>query len=102
MDIDLEKMSLRDLRDLRNKVDRAITTFEDRRKREALAAVESAAREFGFSLADLATAKAGRTKVAAKYANPTDPEATWTGRGRKPRWVQDALDSGKSLEDLEI
>lgn len=102
MDIDLEKMSLRDLRDLRNKIEKAISTYEDRRKREALVAVESAAREFGFSLAELATAKPGRSKVAAKYVNPEDPDATWTGRGRKPRWVQEALDSGKTLEQLEI
>ena len=102
MELDLEKMPLKDLRDLRNKVDRAITTFEDRRKREALAAVEHAAREFGFSLADLAKAKQGRGKVSAKYADPANPSATWTGRGRKPRWVQEALDTGKSLADLEI
>ncbi|SMO72052.1 DNA-binding protein H-NS [Paracoccus laeviglucosivorans] len=102
MDIDLDKMSLRELRELRNKVEKAITTFEDRRKREALAAVESAAREFGFSLAELASSQTGRSKVAAKYANPTDPDSTWTGRGRKPRWVQEALDSGKTLEELEI
>ena len=102
MELELEKMSLRDLRDLRNKLDRAISTYEDRRKREALVAVESAAREFGFSLADLANAKPGRAKVAPKYANPHDPESTWTGRGRKPRWVQEALDGGKKLEELEI
>lgn len=103
MDMDLDTLSLRELRDLRNKIEKAISTFEDRRKREALVAVESAAREFGFSLADLASAKtAGRGKVAAKYANPADPAATWTGRGRKPRWVQEALDSGKKLEELEI
>ena len=102
MELELEKMSLRDLRDLRNKLDRAISTYEDRRKREALVAVESAAREFGFSLADLANAKPGRAKVAPKYANPQDPESTWTGRGRKPRWVQEALDGGKKMEELEI
>lgn len=95
-------MSLRELRDLRNKIDKAISTFEDRRKREALAAVETAAREFGFTFADLADVKTARSKVAPKYANPRDPEATWTGRGRKPRWVQEALDGGKKLEDLEI
>ncbi|MGY6697072.1 MAG: H-NS family nucleoid-associated regulatory protein [Roseinatronobacter sp.] len=26
----------------------------------------------------------------------------WSGRGRKPRWVVDALSSGKTLEDLSI
>lgn len=102
MELELEKMSLRELRDLRNKIDKAISTFEERRKREALAAVENAAREFGFSFADLAVVKSSRSKVAPKYANPNDPDATWTGRGRKPRWVQDALDNGKKLEDLEI
>lgn len=102
MDVELDKLSLRELRDLRNKIDKAISTFEERRKREALAAVETAAREYGFSLAELADAKTTRSKVAPKYANPSDPEATWTGRGRKPRWVQEALDGGKKLEELEI
>lgn len=102
MSIDLDNMSLRELRDLRNKLDRAISTFEDRRKREALVAAENAAREFGFNLADLTAAKAARGKVAPKYANPENPEQTWTGRGRKPRWVQDALDGGRKLESLEI
>ncbi|RCW83868.1 H-NS family nucleoid-associated regulatory protein [Paracoccus lutimaris] len=102
MSIDLDNMSLRELRDLRNKLDRAISTFEERRKREALAAAETAAREFGFNLADLTVTKAARGKVAPKYANPSDPEQTWTGRGRKPRWVQEVLDAGKPLESLEI
>ena len=102
MTTELDAMSLRELRDLKNKVDRAISTFEDRRKREALAAAETAAREFGFNLADLTVAKATRGKVAPKYANPQDPTQTWTGRGRKPRWVQEALDAGKTLESLEI
>ena len=41
-------------------------------------------------------------KVAPKYANPADASQTWTGRGRRPIWVQAALDSGKTLNDLEI
>lgn len=102
MSIDLDAMSLRELRDLRNKLDRAISTFEDRRKREALAAAESAAREYGFNLADLTVAKQARGKVAPKYANPADPSQTWTGRGRKPRWAEEALKAGKSLDDLAI
>ena len=102
MTVDLDALSLKELRELRNKVDRAISSFEDRRKREALAAVESAAREYCFNLADLTGGKPARAKVAAKYANPQDASATWTGRGRKPRWVQEALDAGKKLEDLEI
>ena len=102
MSIELDNMSLRELRDLRNKLDRAISTFEDRRKREALAAAEHAAKEYGFNLADLTNGRPARAKVAPKYANPADPSLTWTGRGRKPRWIQEHLDTGKKLEDLEI
>ncbi|WBU56381.1 H-NS histone family protein [Paracoccus sediminicola] len=101
--LDLENLSLKELRDLRTQVDRSIASFEERKRREAMAAVEEAAREHGFSLNELTGGKARRgARVAAKYANPEDPSQTWTGRGRRPRWVQDALGSGKSLEDLAI
>ena len=101
---DLDNMSLKELRDLRTKVERSIASFEERKRREAIAAAEEAAREHGFSLSELTGGKVSRRggKVAAKYANPQDPSQTWTGRGRRPHWVQAALDSGKALEDMEI
>ncbi|MFN3275596.1 MAG: H-NS family nucleoid-associated regulatory protein [Paracoccus sp. (in: a-proteobacteria)] len=103
MTMDFEKMSLKELRDLRAKLDRAISTYEDRRRREAMSAVEDAARAHGFNLAELTGAKTRKTgSVAPKYANPQDSTMTWTGRGRKPRWVQELLDQGKALEDLTI
>ena len=103
MNLDLDTMTLKDLRDLRGKLDRAINSYEDRKRREALAAIEEAAREHGFNLADLTGAKPRRSgTVAPKYANPNDPTMTWTGRGRKPRWVQENLEGGKQLDDLLI
>lgn len=102
MSTDLDALSLGELRDLRNKVEKAINSYEDRRKKEALAAVELAAREHGFNLADLTGVKAARNRIAAKYANPDNAAQTWSGRGRKPRWIQDYLGSGRSLDDLEI
>lgn len=103
MTIDLDKMSLKELRDLRSRLDRAISSYEDRKRREALSAIEDAAREHGFNLAELTGGKPRRIgTVPPKYANPDDPTMTWTGRGRKPRWVQENLDGGKQLEDLLI
>ncbi|AGT10461.1 H-NS histone family protein [Paracoccus aminophilus] len=102
MSVDLDAMNLSELRDLRNKVERAINSYEDRRRKEALAAVEVAAREHGFNLAELTGIKISKSRVAAKYVNPADQNQTWSGRGRKPRWVQEHLDSGKSVEDLAI
>ncbi len=36
------------------------------------------------------------------YRNPSNSAETWTGRGRQPKWVRDALASGASLEALRI
>ncbi|RNF34602.1 H-NS histone family protein [Paracoccus methylarcula] len=103
MDIEFDKLSLKELRDLQAKLERAINSYEDRKRREALTAVENAAREHGFNLAELTGSKPKRAgTVAPKYVNPDDPTLTWTGRGRKPRWVLEALEQGKSLDDLLI
>jgi DNA-binding protein H-NS len=66
--------------------------------------------EYGISASDLKlTARAAGRRAAvaapargaAKYRGPTGE--TWSGgRGRKPRWVTEALAAGKSLADFEI
>jgi DNA-binding protein H-NS len=40
-------------------------------------------------------------KVEPKYRHP-DSGDTWTGRGRQPSWVSNALNSGKTLDQLKI
>ena len=37
-----------------------------------------------------------------KYRNTNDNEETWTGRGRKPTWLVEALASGHDVEDFAI
>ncbi|GAB4260218.1 MAG: H-NS histone family protein [Pararhodobacter sp.] len=102
--IDLEALSLKELKKLQKSVEAAIADFEDRERRKALAEVEAFARERGLTPADLAALTTRRTRrpAAPKYANPANPSQTWTGRGRRPRWVDAALASGKSLDDLTI
>lgn len=41
-------------------------------------------------------------KVLPKYCNPLQPTETWSGRGKQPRWLVAALQSGHTLEDLKI
>jgi len=41
-------------------------------------------------------------KVLPKYCNPSAPEETWSGRGKQPRWLVAALQSGHKLEDFKI
>lgn len=104
MTVDIADLSKDELKKLRGEVDKALTTFENRRRIEALKAVEQVAKEHGFKLSELMPQAAGRTgaKVAPQYANPEDPSQTWSGRGRKPRWFIAALEAGHSLADLKI
>jgi len=102
--IDLEALSLKELKALQKQVADQISGYEQRKKMEALAAVEEKAKSLGFSLNDLvsATATKKRKPAKAKYANPENKSETWTGRGRRPRWVEAALKAGKSIDDLAI
>jgi DNA-binding protein H-NS len=104
VNIDLNSLSLKDLKDLQSQVAKHIASFEDRRRKEALAEIEEIARAKGFSLAELtgSTVARKRSPAVAKYANPADPSDTWSGRGRKPRWFAEALSAGKQPDDLAI
>lgn len=102
-DIDLEGLTLEELKRLEKDVAKAIKTFETRKKNEARAAAEAVLREMGFTLSDIAgDVKISKTVSAAKYQHPENPEMTWTGRGRKPSWFIEAIENGKTEEDLLI
>ena len=111
--MDLSSLNLDQLKDLLKKIPAEIK----RRTEEASSAAREAAieklkaiaREHGYSLEELAGTKKTRKvssavckPVAPKYANPSNASETWTGRGRKPLWVQNALNQGRSLESLLI
>lgn len=60
----------------------------------------------GYSFDDIFGAR-GKGKragvpVAPKYRNPADAAQTWSGRGKRPRWFNDALKAGKKEKDLAI
>ena len=103
--IDLNTMTLADLKQLQKDVQRTIEGYSERKKQEAVLALEAKAQEFGFSLADLMGVKKKRKSSASsgpKYRHPENPEVTWSGRGRRPGWFMDALAAGTKPETLAI
>ncbi len=104
MAIDLSDLSLKELKALHAQVAREIDGYVERKKREAVKELEDVAKSLGYSLDELVSAKTVRKRAPAKpkYANPANKSETWTGRGRRPRWVDAALKSGKTLDDLAI
>ena len=81
-DIDISRLSLKDLRDLAERVEREI---HERRE---------AGRRW-LSQHGLVE------KQGARYRNPKNSRETWSGRGKQPAWVAQALDEGLSLAQLK-
>lgn len=100
----INSMSLKELKDLQSQVAKAIATFEDRKKKEALAELHEFARAKGFDLEELTGTSVVRRRAPAspKYANPANKADTWSGRGRKPRWFIEALANGMQPEDMGV
>lgn len=48
------------------------------------------------------TPSAGTKTPAPKYRNPANADQTWSGVGKKPAWVAEALASGTTLAELEV
>lgn len=100
---DLDRMSLRELKELELKVQRARASVQDRSRAELRKKVEAMIADAGFKVSDIFGGRGGKGRtVAAKYANPDDPSETWTGRGRKPRWLTAKLQDGAKIEKFLI
>ena len=87
-----------------------VSILSDKMRAEK-AQLETKLRELGTSLGTSAakggTEKVTRTKrsyppVRPKYKNPKQPSETWSGRGKRPRWLSALLKSGKKLDDFLI
>ena len=100
---DPTKMSLKELQELELKVKKVKLSMQERSRSELRHKLESMAAQAGFKLSDLFGGRGGKgRKVAAKYANPDDPSQTWSGRGRKPRWLAARLRAGDRVEKFLI
>lgn len=104
--MDLSGLSVKDLYALQEQVKQALKEREHQEQNKAREQILAIAQNAGISLKDLlgnARVKSGAVKkVAVRYRNPNDASLQWTGRGRQPKWVQEWLASGKTLDALHV
>ncbi|MBP4051729.1 H-NS histone family protein [Chromobacterium violaceum] len=100
----LQALSFIELKDLLAQVEAEIGQREKAEKAEAKSKILELAKAHGLSLDELFKQAESKVKkpVEAKYRHPADASLTWSGRGRKPLWVQELLDQGKTPEELAI
>ena len=117
MAIDLNTLSAKELDSLITKAKKRKTVLK---KRKPLSSVRSRltalAKAEGYTIDELfGTAAQGRiakparaprkttgAKVPPKYRNQANPEQTWTGRGKQPRWMAEEVAKGRKPEDFLI
>lgn len=101
--MNVDDMPLKDLIELEVRVKKAIAHAKERERVEIKQKIEELATNSGFSVNELFAGRSTKGKtVAPKYMNPDNKTETWTGRGRKPRWLSAKLDKGAKLEDFAI
>lgn len=103
--LDISALDVPALQDLREAIDERIARLEAERREEGFHAIDEIARRHGLSKNEIAARFGGRNKKPRnppKYRNRDNPSQSWTGIGRKPKWVEAHLACGGTLEELAL
>jgi len=104
--INLEKMSYKELLELQDEIATAIVHRREGERSEMKRKIEELVTTSGFAVDDLfgKARRGGRRGAVAqvKYRNPKDSTQTWTGRGRKPNWLVEAVAKGQKMETFLV
>lgn len=106
--MNLSALSSTDLRALQEQVKQELKKREQQDLAKAREQIMAIAQSVGVPLKELMSVQARPVKtgtagkVAVRYRHPADAALQWTGRGRQPKWVQEWLASGKTLDPLKV
>ncbi len=105
MAVDIKSLNHTQLNDLISKAQVRQTELRKEKVVKLREKVHGMLKAEGYAFDDIfgrGKTKRTGTPVPPKYRNPADPTATWSGRGKRPRWFNDALKAGKKEKDLAI
>ena len=104
--MELNDLSLDELKKLFVDIPVEIKRREMANKAQALKDLESLAKSRGFELAELVEGTKKVSKVretaVAIFRNPEDHSKTWSGKGNSPKWMKEHITKGGSRDDLKI
>lgn len=94
--------------ELKAKAEKLLQEAEELRQKEVAEVINEIKQkmaEYGITTADLGASKKGGVKKSTgsapvKYRGPNGEE--WSGRGRSPQWLANAIEGGKKKEDFAV
>jgi DNA-binding protein H-NS len=97
---DVDKMSYAELAEMELRIQRAKAERHDADRAALRQKVIELVKAQGFEMSDLfSKGRKGKGSVAIKYRDTKNPDNTWTGRGRMPRWMAAATKGGKAKRE---
>lgn len=104
--MDINSLNIEALIELKKQIEIKIIEKQKQQRERLIAEFTEKAEKLGLSFEELIASnpkrKTSAKKLAAKYQHPENNQLTWTGRGRRPLWVEELLNQGQSLEDFKI
>ena len=91
--------TIAELEEIKTQIENKIIKLRKQEISNARKKIQEMADELGVDVADLVPQL---NKIAAKYVNPKDSSETWSGRGKRPLWLNRAIEKGGKLEDFLV
>jgi DNA-binding protein H-NS len=101
--VDISNLSVAELEALKGSIDSVIGNRRQTELESLYNTFEKTAEAAGFTLEEVMQARTIKKRVVLpKYQNPKNAAQTWSGRGRKPGWVEEHLTAGGTMDDCLI
>lgn len=95
-----QNLSVADLEGMRAVVERRIREQRESDIERAVQEIEEIVARYGVPMDAVISRIDARPERPVKWRHPERPELTWCGRGRRPSWMNEAIDDGVELAKM--
>lgn len=105
--LNLSALSASELQQLKSEIEKELN--ERSSKLQAIEEVKKLAASKGLKLEELFAELCGKAKgkrelgpAPVRFRHPQDSSLTWSGRGKRPNWMKDAMAKGMTEDQMRV